>query len=422
MKKNFVKRVLATVLSTTMIVGSLTACGSGSDAASTDNSTSGESTTAENSEAQQTTSTGEGGTILWLSNLSSGIQYETTVTYLTAICDELGYHLSIAYGDSFNDAAGNLSAVKNAMTSDVVGLIASQDGGLASIMEEYPDLYVAGYNTEMNSVYGDGGENAAVLDNEHFLGTIVDGSADGADMAQLFFDTVVDKGYKKIAVVNFPSYAYPNQAVADSTFKELVNEYNATASDADKIEIVGETTTLEFTPLEDSWFLEDGHSDLDCIVSLCAGIQFVYPTMATAIANGTCSADTKMITGGFDTDESIVSAIGDDQPMTMVFFSPAEDPAYAIVLLDNAINGCQYADWTNDRVDSYTYMIDSTEDINNVMTKSMAGTADVSLAQLSVDDVVNKLCVRNNPDATYADLIDALHDDATIGVDALKNR
>lgn len=129
-----------------------------------------------------------------------------------------------------------------------------------------------------------------------------------------------------------------------------------------------------------------------------------------------------MITGGFDTDESIVSAIGDDQPMTMVFFSPAEDPAYAIVLLDNAINGCQYADWTNDRVDSYTYMIDSTEDINNVMTKSMAGTADVSLAQLSVDDVVNKLCVRNNPDATYADLIDALHDDATIGVDALKNR
>ena len=60
MKKNFVKRVLATVLSTTMIVGSLTACGSGSDAASTDNSTSGESTTAENSEAQQTTSTGEG--------------------------------------------------------------------------------------------------------------------------------------------------------------------------------------------------------------------------------------------------------------------------------------------------------------------------------------------------------------------------
>lgn len=422
MKKNFVKRVLAAALSATMMVGTLTGCGSDGAAAGTDSSVADDSSASESSDTQQTANAGEGGTILWLSNLSSGVQYETTIAYLTAICDELGYDFTVAYGDTYNDAAGNLSAVKNAMTSDVVGLITSQDGGLASIMEEYPDLYVAGYNTDMNSVYSDGGENAAVLDNDHFLGAIVDGKSDGADMAQIFFDTVVDKGYKKIAVVNFPSYAYPNQATADTTFKELVEEYNVSAFDADKIELVGETTTLEFTPLEDSWFLEDGHNDLDCIVSLCAGIQFVYPTMATAIANGTCSADTKLITGGFDDDESIVSAIGDDQTMTMIYFSPAEDPAFAIVLLDNAINGCQYADWTNDRVDGYTYMIDSTEDINNVLTKSMAGTTDISLAQLSVDDVVNKLCVRNNPDATYADLINALHDDATISVDALKNR
>lgn len=34
----------------------------------------------------------EGGTIMWLSNLSSGIQYEATRDYLTAICEKLGYH------------------------------------------------------------------------------------------------------------------------------------------------------------------------------------------------------------------------------------------------------------------------------------------------------------------------------------------
>ena len=33
----------------------------------------------------------EGGTIMWLSNLSSGIQYETTRDYLTAICEKMGF-------------------------------------------------------------------------------------------------------------------------------------------------------------------------------------------------------------------------------------------------------------------------------------------------------------------------------------------
>lgn len=93
------------------------------------------------------------GTIMWLSNLSSGIQYEATRDYLTAICEKLGYKFTIVYGDMFNDAAGNLTAVSNGMTNDVVGLIASQDGGIGAIMEQYPELYVAGYATDMLSVF-----------------------------------------------------------------------------------------------------------------------------------------------------------------------------------------------------------------------------------------------------------------------------
>ena len=77
------------------------------------------------------------GTIMWLSNLQSGVQYDSTVDYMTAICDELGYNFTVVYGDGFNDAAGNLQAVKNAMTDDVVGIMVSQDGGLATIMEEF---------------------------------------------------------------------------------------------------------------------------------------------------------------------------------------------------------------------------------------------------------------------------------------------
>ena len=150
------------------------------------------------------------GTIMWLSNLSSGIQYETTRDYLTAVCEKLGYKFTIVYGDMFNDAAGNLTAVSNGMTSDVVGLIASQDGGIAAIMEQYPELYVVGYNTDMASVFTPGGASEAALKNDHFLGTICDGFQNGADMGHQYFEVVKAKGWQKVSVVNFPGYAYPN--------------------------------------------------------------------------------------------------------------------------------------------------------------------------------------------------------------------
>ena len=358
------------------------------------------------------------GTILWLSNLSSGMQYDATINYSEAICDELGYDFKVIYGDPYNDAAGNLAAVKNGMTPDVVGLMTSQDGGLASIMEEFPDLYVAGYNTDMRSVYA-GGPNASVLENDHFLGTMVDGFADGANKGKQYAEVVIEKGYKKVSVVHFPAFAYPAHTEAAIEFYKQIEAYNSTASAADKITIVGDPLVLEFQPLPESYFLEEDHDDLDCIVALCAGILFVYPTQVTAIANGTCSPDTKLITGGFEVDDSIVENIGEDGIMTWICFAPFEDPAFALVLLDNAITGNQYPDWENGQVDSYSYIIDSKEDINNVMTKSMA-LADVSKAQLSVEEVVN-LCVRFNPDATYADLVATMHSDQ-LSVDALKDR
>lgn len=348
----------------------------------------------------------EGGTIMWLSNLSSGIQYEATRDYLTAICEKLGYKFTIVYGDMFNDAAGNLTAVSNGMTNDVVGLIASQDGGIAAIMEQYPELYVAGYATDMISVFAPGGANEAALKNEKFLGTICDGYQNGADMGHQYFEVVKEKGWQKVSVVNFPGYAYPNQIAAVNAFMADVEAYNATAEN--KINVVSDPLTLEFQPLADSYFLEEGHDDLDAIVAFCAGIQFVYPTLVTAKLNGFCDMRTQMITGGFDSNSDILADIGEDKTICWICTSPAENPAYALVLLDNAINGKQYADFAVECVDSHPYVIDTAAEIEAATTKAMYGTGKVELAQISVEEVL-ALCLRNNPEATYAQLKELFH-------------
>lgn len=348
----------------------------------------------------------EGGTIMWLSNLSSGIQYEATRDYLTAICEKLGYKFTIVYGDMFNDAAGNLTAVSNGMTNDVVGLIASQDGGIAAIMEQYPELYVAGYATDMISVFAPGGANEAALKNEKFLGTICDGYQNGADMGHQYFEVVKEKGWQKVSVVNFPGYAYPNQIAAVNAFMADVEAYNATAEN--KINVVSDPLTLEFQPLADSYFLEEGHDDLDAIVAFCAGIQFVYPTLITAKLNGFCDMRTQMITGGFDSNSDILADIGEDKTICWICTSPAENPAYALVLLDNAINGKQYADFAVECVDSHPYVIDTAAEIEAATTKAMYGTGKVELAQISVEEVL-ALCLRNNPEATYAQLKELFH-------------
>lgn len=363
----------------------------------------------------------DNGTIMWLSNLSSGIQYEAARDYLQAICEKMGYKFTIVYGDGFNDAAGNLTAVQNGMTNDVVGIIASQDGGLAAIMEQYPNVYVVGYNSDMTSVFNEGGANASLLENDHFLGTICDGFADGNDMGHQYFNAVLEKGWKKISVVNFPGFAYPAQVAAVAAFIADLDAYNATAADADKITLVGEPLTLDFQPLPDSYFLEDGTDDLDCIVSFCAGLLFVYPTLVTAKLNGFARMDTQIMTGGFENNPDILADIGsaeEGKTIAWICVSPFENPAYALVLLDNAISGNQFPDFAVERVDSASYVIDSSEDVQDATTKAMFSVSNVELAQISVDDVL-QLAVRFNPDATFAGLKEVFHSDK-VTVEALK--
>ena len=67
-------------------------------------------------------------------------------------------------------------------------------------------------------------------------------------------------------------------------------------------------------------------------------------------------------------------------------------------------------------IDGSPYIIDSTEDVNNVITKTMYGNADPALAHLTVEEIVG-LCGRNNPDLTFAELVEIFQ---SISVDELK--
>lgn len=354
-----------------------------------------------------------------MSNLSSGLQYETVVDYLLTLGDTFGYEIKVVFGDMFNDPAGNLAAVKNNMTDDVVGLIVSQDGGLKDIMAEYPELYVAGYNIDMKSVYDQGGINEVLATNPKFLGTISDGYFDGALLGKQYADEVIAKGYKTVSVIKFPGFAYPVLDQADVEFAAVINEYNATAAEADKITIVGETKVLEFQPLEETYFFEDGHSDLDAIVGFCAGVDFIYPVLKTAISNGSSSADTKLLTGGFNDNSMIVSDIGGEGVIQYLSISPSEDVAWSLIMLDNAITGHMYADFTQSvQLNSLPYVIDSKEAIDNVLSKGMTGTGDVSLAQITLEDI-KSVMGRFNTSATFEDL-KALFSSDKLSTNALK--
>ena len=422
MKKSTWKKLLAALLALAMVFA-LAACGGDTGGNETQNPGGGAQTQNpgggnDNPGGGEENPPAAGGTILWLSNISSGPQYEAAVNYANAICAKLGYTFKVVYGDSFNDPAGNLSQIQTGMTNDVVGIIVTQDGGVGNIAEEYPDLYLVGFNSDIAAVYDENGPAHNLLENDHWLGTIVDGHASGVDEAHEYAEAVINGGYKKVATITFPSYAYPQHGVAAETFRTLIDEYNATAADADKIEIVGDNKVLEFSPLEESWFMEGDNNDLDAIVGICAGTMFIYPTMKSAIASGLCSPDTKLLTGGWETGEDLLADIGGDGIIQRIRISPIENIAWALVMLDNAIQGKPYPDFEPVRIDSLPYEIDSAEDVANIMDHSLNGTLDPKYAQISLEDLETVL-TRYNPDATLAQLNELFHS-PQLTVDGLK--
>ena len=393
-RKNTWKKVTAAAASAILAVSMLGGCGASSD---TSKDSGGEDAA-------------KGGKLLLMSNVNSGAMYDFNIAFMDTWTQELGYTYEVIYGDSANDPAGNLNAVKNAMTDDVVGLIAMQDGGLVDIMTEYPELYVAGMGNDMLSVYGEGGANAAVADNDHFLGSVAGGYADGEDTGKMFAQAIIDAGYEKVAICMSPAFAYPQYEVADKTIRTEIEKYNETADNP--IEIVGdEATVLMFKPLDDTFFNEPENQDLDAIVGLCGGQQFIYPPLSNAIANGTADPDTKLITLGLESSSDLVADVGTGI-VQQLFVPNYEEIFFCMAMLDNAIQGKQYSDFTKSEVLDGVYVhIASDEIMTNIENNSPMLDADTSKASVSVDEGKEYL-TRYNPDATYADLKEFILSDA----------
>ena len=346
------------------------------------------------------------GKILYLSNLNSGAQYEFYVAYLNMMAKELGYTVEIVYGDSFNDPAGNLKNVKNAYTSDVVGLISCMDGGLINIMEEYPDMWVVGFFSDYDNVFNPGGTSEGILKKDHFLGLMGDNYISGVALGEAYAQEVIDRGYKRVSTCIFPVYAYPKHTVADKAFRDYIEKYNETA--AEKIELVGDATVLNFTPLETNYFFEDGHDTLDCIVGFCAGTTFVYPTVVEAKAMGICKDDMQIITGGFDNDPDLMADCGDDKNIVRLTTAAFESIIWPMAMMDAAVSGKMYKDYPGvERMDSGIMVINSTAKFEAVINNSPMGATNdedrLGKAQAKWDDMKNYF-TSVNPDASYKDL------------------
>ena len=346
------------------------------------------------------------GKILYLSNLNSGAQYEFYVAYLNMMAKELGYTVEIVYGDSFNDPAGNLKNVKNAYTSDVVGLISCMDGGLINIMEEYPDMWVVGFFSDYDNVFNPGGTSEGILKKDHFLGLMGDNYISGVALGEAYAQEVIDRGYKRVSTCIFPVYAYPKHTVADKAFRDYIEKYNETA--AEKIELVGDATVLNFSPLETNYFFEDGHDNLDCIVGFCAGTTFVYPTVVEAKAMGICKDDMQLITGGFDNDPDLMADCGDDKNIVRLTTAAFESIIWPMAMMDAAVSGKMYKDYPGvERMDSGIMVINSTAKFEAVINNSPMGATNdedrLGKAQASWDDMKNYF-TSVNPDASYKDL------------------
>ena len=346
------------------------------------------------------------GKILYLSNLNSGAQYEFYVAYMNMMAKELGYTVEIVYGDSFNDPAGNLKNVKNAYTSDVVGLISCMDGGLINIMEEYPDMWVVGFFSDYDNVFNPGGTSEGILQKDHFLGLMGDNYISGVALGEAYAQEVIDRGYKRVSTCIFPVYAYPKHTVADKAFRDYIEKYNETA--AEKIELVGDATVLNFSPLETNYFFEDGHDNLDCIVGFCAGTTFVYPTVVEAKAMGICKDDMQLITGGFDNDPDLMADCGDDKNIVRLTTAAFESIIWPMAMMDAAVSGKMYKDYPGvERMDSGIMVINSTAKFEAVINNSPMGATNdedrLGKAQAKWDDMKNYF-TSVNPDASYKDL------------------
>ncbi|MBR4131380.1 MAG: sugar ABC transporter substrate-binding protein [Oscillospiraceae bacterium] len=301
------------------------------------------------------------------------------------------------------DEATNLTAMQNLISSGCEGILMSADMGTTAILEECASagVYVAGFLCDYNQSYWTANEE--VFGNEYFLGTVCDGHADIGFYAEDVAAKVIEGGYKHVGVVIFPEYAYPNQAAASRTFREKIDAYNATAAEADKIEVYDDEV-LNFSPLDATYF--SNYPEMDCLFSVAAGASFVYPVMVAA-----GKTNIPLFTSGFEgTEDADNFGTAGNGCFKGTLCSTPEAMVYPLCLMIDKLNGTTYADLPEkaERVDCSVLEILSDEDMAKVKSSSLYYSAKFENSFLTADEVIN-LCASYNPSATYANLVDTIN-------------
>jgi len=113
--------------------------------------------------------------------------------------------------------------------------------------------------------------------------------------------------------------------------------------------------------------------------------------------------------------EIVKADIGGEGMVQMIYTAAPESILYDLALIDNALNNTAYADHSaSEIVDAPLYIIDSTEDIQNVVDNTILGTGNFENCGIT-EEQFKQVLVRFNPEASYADLMAMMgSDDVTV--------
>ena len=320
-----------------------------------------------------------------------------TREFLKGISEELNCEF-VYVTLSQTDEAANKTAAQQLISSGCKGLILTMDSATEAILEECQKagIYLGGYLADYELSFD------KVKDNPNFVGTVVDGRYTGTAWGEEIAERIINEGYKNIGMIKFPSFAFPHQNEMDTAFRAKIDEYNQTAADADKITVQAETTELMFQPLSADYF--SANPDLDAIFGMCAGVDFIYPTLTQ-----NNKTNIKLYTAGFSVDDSVLNNFGTSGNgcFQELVFSNVEAIVYPLVMLLNKIEGTEFSDNPTEaqRVDSSQIRITNNEELDTVKEKSMYYTGKFEDSFLSASDV-SALLAKNG--GTHEELVKAV--------------
>lgn len=342
----------------------------------------------------------------------NGPQQTATMNYCKALEQEIP-ELSFMYGqlDSSNSDA-NVAACQAMIAQGCNGIILyNQTGALDTIVEMASDagVYVGCYLSDP-----DDSLKALINDNPYYVGAAMDGPTDTASIGKFAAQIAIENGYKHVGSVSFPLDIMAPMKVMVEAFYAAIEEHNATAAEADRIEVYA-NEEVWFTQVDASYFAN--YPEMDAVFGSGGGVLSVYPTIVQA----NLTDKVKLISTGMLYDDDTIAAI-ENGNIVLASTSSIEQLLYPVALIFNAVQGTTYPDLPavpETRGCGIIYFRNS-EDIAAVKNHSyLYATSYDEFDRLMVTpEQAKQYLLLYNADATYADLAAMLE---TLNVDTLKN-